>query len=136
MMRRGGGGGSRRAGASSCTPRLSKRQRENLVTALILSLALLLCLQVCLFLPLLVDFRGSAWAVDELLALSNGGAPPHDEPSPWAKFHRLPRVSGWIPYVCRCCSSHPDETHIHWIDPPLRPFHRRACSFIPCLPPF
>jgi hypothetical protein len=97
MMRRGGGGGiggSRRAGGF-CTPRLSKAQRENLVTALILSLALLLCLQVCLFLPLLVDFKGAASAADQLLALSNGGAPAQDASlsSPWAKFHRLPRVS-------------------------------------------
>lgn len=110
MMGRSGGssGRRRRVGGRGCwAPRLSRTQRQNLLAALVISLSLLLCLQVCLFLPILA--RQDASAADRLLAVSNGGAAP--EPvSPWAAFHHLPRVCLQCHSCCRRLQSNLDRS--------------------------
>lgn len=98
--------GRRRARGVFCTPRLSKAQRQNLLTALVLSLALLLCLQVGIFLPILVRFQdgdGGSPLDNQLLAMSNGRSVQGEESSPWKDFHRLPKVcTGGIGHACVC----------------------------------
>lgn len=77
-------------------PRLSRTQRRKLLTALVISLSFLLCLQMCLFLPVLVRQDNPGDEADRLLAISQSIVAP-EVTSPWAAFQRPPRV------CARCC---------------------------------
>lgn len=87
---RSSGGNKRRRTRELCCLR-----QQNLLTIAIVSLAVLLCLQVCLFLPLVLELphvNGSP-ADNQLLAVSNGGNGSTEvEEDAWSEFHALPKV--------------------------------------------
>ena len=95
MTGQNSGSTGRRREGGVWAPRLSRTQRRNLLTALVISLSFLVCLQVCLLL-ILVRQENPGGEDDRLVAISQSNVAP-EVTSPWAAFHRLPRV------CARCC---------------------------------